>query len=209
MAFSNKEKVALQSIELLERRLRNLQFQIIGRDEISETPNSTKGKEQAVRSRLANMEEALEKLSAQHKPVNGLLQLYEKYPDIFPPTSPTDEYFFTESERLSVVTSSAILYSNTASRLRSLQDMPIPSAESSTTLISLNPRIAEVQQLQDSQAAEITQLRLRTAETLQRWYEIQVLAGGECWNEWEERVGEVEKRVRREETARARAANAA
>lgn len=85
--------------------------------------------------------------------------------------------------------------------------MPIPSAESSTSLIALNPRIAKVQQLQDSQAAEIAQLRLRTAETLQRWYEIQVLAGGDCWNEWEERVGEVEKRVRREETARAKSAN--
>ena len=129
------------------------------------------------------------------------------HPDIFPPTSPTDDSSFSESERLSIVTSSAILYSNTASRLRSLQDMPIPSAESSTSLIALNPRIAKVQQLQDSQAAEIAQLRLRTAETLQRWYEIQVLAGGDCWNEWEERVGEVEKRVRREETARAKSAN--
>ena len=231
MSSKSEETAALQSIELLERRLRNLQFQILGRDDISETFQElgpSKGKERAVKSRLANLEEALEKLSAQHNPVKDLLQLCEFLPqpfylehnrtngrsdgnhrDIFPPTSPLDDSSFSESERLSIVTSSAILYSNTASRLRSLQDMPIPSAESSTSLIALNPRIAKVRHLQDLQAAEIAQLRLRTAETLQRWYEIQVLAGGDCWNEWEERVGEVEKKVRREETARARAANAA
>jgi len=37
---------------------------------------------------------------------------------------------------------------------------------------------------------------------LQRWYELGVLSSGECWAEWDGRLMEVEKRVRRTENAR-------
>ncbi len=42
-------------------------------------------------------------------------------------------------------------------------------------------------------------LRGRSARAIQRWYELGVLGENECWTEWERRVMEVEKRVRREE----------
>ncbi len=42
-------------------------------------------------------------------------------------------------------------------------------------------------------------LRRRSAKAIQRWYELGVLGENECWTEWERRVMEVEKRVRREE----------
>ena len=42
-------------------------------------------------------------------------------------------------------------------------------------------------------------LRMRTAAVLQRWYEVNVLGGSECWSEWEGRLMEVEKTVRRRE----------
>lgn len=42
-------------------------------------------------------------------------------------------------------------------------------------------------------------LRTRSAKAIQRWYELGVLGESECWTEWEGRVVEVEKRVRREE----------
>ena len=42
-------------------------------------------------------------------------------------------------------------------------------------------------------------LRARSARAIQRWYELGVLGQSECWTEWEGRVMEVEKRVRREE----------
>ena len=85
-----------------------------------------------------------------------------------------------------------------------IQDMPIPPAESSAALIDLRPRLAKMELIQDSQAKELADLRLRSAAVLQRWYEVGVLGAGECWAEWEERVLNAEKSIRREETARAR-----
>ena len=45
----------------------------------------------------------------------------------------------------------------------------------------------------------MAELRRRSARAVQRWYEVGVLGGSECWTEWEGRVVEVEKSVRREE----------
>lgn len=42
-------------------------------------------------------------------------------------------------------------------------------------------------------------LRTRSARAVQRWYELGVLGESECWTEWEGRVTEVEKEVRRKE----------
>ena len=52
---------------------------------------------------------------------------------------------------------------------------------------------------QEEVERECNVLRVRTEEVLRRWVEVQVLGSGECWVEWEERVGEVEKGVRRRE----------
>lgn len=51
----------------------------------------------------------------------------------------------------------------------------------------------------------MAELRTRSARVIQRWYEVGVLGGSECWSEWEGRVVEVEKRVRREEGRMAKA----
>ena len=45
----------------------------------------------------------------------------------------------------------------------------------------------------------MAELRAKTASAIQRWYELRVLGESECWNEWEESLIAVEKRVRREE----------
>lgn len=45
----------------------------------------------------------------------------------------------------------------------------------------------------------MAELRARSARAIQRWYEVGVLGEGECWTEWEGRVVQVEKGVRREE----------
>ena len=95
----------------------------------------------------------------------------------------------------------ATLYATTASQLTFIQDVPIPPAEASASLISLHSRLARVKHLQNTQSSEIADLRLRTASLLQRWYEVGVLGGGECWTEWEDRVIAVEKAVRRNEAA--------
>ena len=55
---------------------------------------------------------------------------------------------------------------------------------------------------------EVAELRLRSAAVLQRVYELGVLGGGECWTEWDGRMGDVEKGVRREEGNQDREAKA-
>lgn len=60
--------------------------------------------------------------------------------------------------------------------------------------------------LQESQGRELAELRLRSASAMQRWYELSVLGGNECWTEWEGRMSIVEKRLRREEGYSAREA---
>lgn len=60
---------------------------------------------------------------------------------------------------------------------------------------------------QDEQAREISELRVRTARVLQRWYEVGVVGSGECWAEWEGRLEDVEREVRRREVIRERREN--
>jgi len=50
----------------------------------------------------------------------------------------------------------------------------------------------------------MSELRARSAEAIQRWYELGVLGESECWSEWEGRVMAVEMRVRREEGLKAK-----
>lgn len=71
-------------------------------------------------------------------------------------------------------------------------------------MIALRPRLAQIELLQESQAREMSELRARSAEAIQRWYELGVLGESECWSEWEGRVVGVEKRVRREEGMKAK-----
>jgi len=60
-----------------------------------------------------------------------------------------------------------------------------------------------VETLQNTQAREMAELRARSALAIQRWYELGILGESECWTEWEGRVIEVEKKVRRHEVHQA------
>lgn len=98
----------------------------------------------------------------------------------------------------------ATAFPETASRLASLNDLPVPDAQASARLIELLPRMERIAQVQDEQAAEVAKLRMRSARALQRWYEVGLVGGGECWAEWEGRLEEVEREVRRVEVVRDR-----
>lgn len=65
----------------------------------------------------------------------------------------------------------------------------------------------ELAQRQDEQGKVISELRVRTARALQRWYEIGLVGNGECWAEWEGRLEDVEREVRRGEVVRERRGN--
>lgn len=102
----------------------------------------------------------------------------------------------------SIVLSYASAFPETASRLTSLNDLPIPDAEASASLVELQPRLDRLAQVQEEQAKEVSELRTRSARVLQRWYEIGLVGGGECWVDWEGRLEEVDREVRREEVVR-------
>ena len=64
-----------------------------------------------------------------------------------------------------------------------------------------------VAQTQIEQAAAISELRIRTAQVLQRWYEVGLVGSGECWAEWEGRLEGVEREVRRREVIKEKREN--
>ena len=79
----------------------------------------------------------------------------------------------------------------------------MPSAESSASLIALQPRLDQLSLRQDAQAYEVADLRSRSAAVIERWYELGVVGKSECWTEWEGRLVDVEKKTRRKELHRA------
>lgn len=129
----------------------------------------------------------------------------DRFPDLFQTTPPnTLPETLTTQNLASIVLSYASAFPETASRLTSLNDLPIPDASTSAALIQLQPQIDRVAKGQEEQARVISELRVRTAKALQRWYEVGLVGSGECWAEWEGRLEDVEREVKREEVVRGR-----
>lgn len=144
--------------------------------------------------------------SLQTNPFNLILtqtQSDDRNPDLFQTTSlhQIPEGLTTQT-LASIVLSYATAFPETASRLTSLNDLPVPDAQSSAALINLQPQLDRLAQTQSEQAAEISELRVRTARVLQRWYDVGLVGSGECWAEWEGRLEDVEREVRRGEVVR-------
>lgn len=74
-------------------------------------------------------------------------------------------------------------------------------------MIELQPKLDRLAQTQAQQAESISELRVRTARVLQRWYEVGLVGSGECWAEWEGRLEDVEREVRRREVIKDRREN--
>ena len=130
------------------------------------------------------------------------------HPELFKGDSSVESPQLAIAEKLAVINANAPVFSTTASRLTSVEDSPIPSVDSSVSLVALSPRISRAQHRQRSQAEEFEALRSRSAALLQRWYEVDVLGSSECWSEWENRLMEIEKAVRRAERQAAQGAKA-
>ena len=94
-----------------------------------------------------------------------------------------------------MVLSHATLYSETASRLSSLQTLQIPSAEQSARLNDLVPSISETRQKQDELDKDVQDLRQRSARCLEWWVRVGVVGMGDLWEEWENRMLDIERRV--------------
>ncbi|KAG4031109.1 hypothetical protein MFRU_010g02340 [Monilinia fructicola] len=190
------DKTASETIDLLAARLRRIEHAVCGH--IDTTSITTSDVSISAYERLADLEHVLHGLASKSRVIQDLLKLHAKYPDLFQSIDP-DQLPTTldTSAVLSIILASASSYPSTASRLTSVLDMPIPSAELSAQLINLQPRIAKIEALQMSQNAELSALRQRTAAVLQRWYTVDVLRTGENWAELEERIQQVEQKVRK------------
>ncbi|KAL3486715.1 hypothetical protein BJX62DRAFT_241681 [Aspergillus germanicus] len=190
--------------------------------------------EETISRRLLHLESELERLRDKSAVARDVLGLYDRFPDLFkaPPSAPlpsdlnskasadndtttidlSSAHIPSEDPSLPLSSQAAIILSyttsfpETASRLTSLQDLPIPPATQSASLIDLQPRIDTLSKKQEEQAREVAELRVRTAKVLQRWYEVSVLGGGEVWGEWEGRIEGVERGVRRGEVNKEREA---
>ncbi|KAJ5191254.1 uncharacterized protein N7498_010239 [Penicillium cinerascens] len=205
------EAMAGATIELLEARLRRLSYLLTGATEwtgIPTTPEKPASHEETVSRRVARLERELEKLSRSVPAVRDVIQLHDRFPDLFqsPPARKIPDGLSTRTLS-SIVLSYATAFPETASRLTSLNDLPVPDAQSSAALIELQPKLDRLAQTQAQQAESISELRVRTARVLQRWYEVGLVGSGECWAEWEGRLEDVEREVRRREVIKERREN--
>jgi hypothetical protein len=108
-----------------------------------------------------------------------------------------------QATKEAIVLSSAPLYSSTASSLRSIQDTPVPDAETSARIIQTRPQVEKLQAAQHQQLETVAALKARTAAILQRWYSVDILQTGEFWAETESRLDKMDQKFRRMEAAKA------
>ncbi|KAJ5619304.1 hypothetical protein N7510_003288 [Penicillium lagena] len=208
--MADSDAIAGATIELLEARLRRLSYLLTGASDytgVPTTPDRPDSLDETVSRRVARLDRELEKLSRSVPAVRDVLQLHSRFPDLFQSTTSSSSSQeipegLSPQTLTSIILSYATAFPETASRLTSLNDLPIPDAESSASLIALQPQLDRLAHTQVEQAASISELRVRTARVLQRWYEVGVVGSGECWAEWEGRLEEVEREVRRREVVR-------
>ncbi|KAI9804388.1 MAG: hypothetical protein M1825_001286 [Sarcosagium campestre] len=218
-AASSPQETTLSTLSLLESRLCRLEYAVTGSGPLERAngvaappPDQTKiDASSTVAHRVAEMEKSLQRLASRSKPLGDILALHARHPDFFhsprdPSIPPTQ---LTTISLRAIVLASAPLYPTTASRLTSIVDTPIPSAESSAALMALAPRLARLELLQERQSRELAELRRRSAVALERHYEISILGIDRCMVEWDERVNVVEAGARRIEKAYAAVAAAA
>lgn len=189
------DETATQTIDLLEARLRRIEYVVHGQEYDHTGPEDHS---ESASARLERLDRALYGLTVKSKVIKDLLQLHSQYPEIFQSTtSPEVPTSLSLSTQQAIILASPSAYNLTASSLTSVMDVPVPSAESSIQLIQLKPRLAKAKLRQETQTKEISELRGNTARILQRWYTLHILGVGECWSDYERRVQELERGVRR------------
>lgn len=100
-------------------------------------------------------------------------------------------------------------YHTTAAQLTSLNDLPVPDSSFPAALIAQEPRIQRARERQEIQAQKIAHLRQQSVAFIGRWYELGMVAMGDCWGEWEARLLDTERTVRRAEATKRREDEAA
>lgn len=186
-------------IEQLEGRLQRIEYVVSGHLDKTILKDDTR----LASMRLRDLEQGLNQLISKSRVIQDLLKLNARHPDFFHSTEPREVPSSLDTvSKSSMVLAAASSFHQTASRLTSVNDTPLPTAELSTQLIEAAVRAARIEVLQESQSREIAALKQRSAAVLQWWYSVDILQVGESWADLEGRVEAVEQAVRRVNSAR-------
>jgi len=102
------------------------------------------------------------------------------------------------------VLATASTFYSAQSILSNLEGIKLEDASMLVPLVAMQESLAMAQARQRAQENEIGELRERTARLLARWHQDLVLTSGEQLADWEERLLDVERVIRRREVAQAR-----
>ncbi|KAK6007092.1 hypothetical protein QM012_006100 [Aureobasidium pullulans] len=190
---------AFHTLAALEQRLQRVRFLLYGTSTATDPdtnvePPADTTVTQSIASRLQDLQSSFNSLLSDNKPAQEIIALQSQHqhdsPDI------------TQDALATLVLSHAPSYQATAARLTSLQDLPLPDPSSSASLIHLLPRLQRAADRQENQQQTIAQLRHQSLALLARWYGSAIIGMDECWTEWEARLLDQEKLVRRAEADR-------
>lgn len=193
-----------QTLALLEARLRRISYALNGDNEL-EDASSPPPADSGAALRLRNLERQMQLVASRSPAAEQVLRLQSQHPELFNQAINAEHSnSLPLAPQAALVLSHAQLYSRISGQLQSLQDTGVPDASSAAKLRELQPRIEQAAARQAKQAEELAELRSRSADAVERWYETGVLGMGERWVEWEERMRDVEIVVRRLEGAKKR-----
>ena len=203
MAAPNETAAA--TLSMLEERLHRLDYAINGDVPPVDAKDEPKPTASAA-ARLRTLERTLKALTAKSHAVSDILQVHQKYPELFHTTDEkTVPNTLHPASLAQLILAHEHLYKTTSSQLSTLHDnSTIPDTAPLVKLIGLEPRIERVEAKQIEQAREFAELRLRSTRLLENWYKMGVLDMGEKWADWEERLRDCEILVRRKEAAKKR-----
>lgn len=199
------DNVPGHSLDSLEARLQRISYALNGDQELEDattTPNLADG---TAVSRLRKLELQMQTLASKSSTVDQVLKLQAQHPHLFTQANSVElPNTLSLPSQAALVLSHAQSYSKISGQLQSLQETSVPDPTSASKLRELQPRIDRAAARQEKQAAEVAELRSRSAAAVEKWYETGVLGMAEQWAEWEERMRDVEIVVRRLEAVKKR-----
>lgn len=198
-------ETAAQTLDILEERLGRVSYVLNGHTDGPEQPRASEQTDGTAMARLRTLERTLQSLQSKSPPVAEILHFHKAHPAVFDSAaSPTAASSILPSELAEIVLAHAPAFHATSTRLQELQDLSVPESAAYAKLVELQPRLQKAAARQDQQAAEVAELRARSARAVEQWYQMGVLDMSERWAEWEGRVRDVEILVRRNEAVKRR-----
>ena len=97
---------------------------------------------------------------------------------------------------------SSATFQSAQAKLSSLDGMKLENAADLVPMAAMLPELASIMAEHEAQEKEITELQQRSVMLLAKWYNNSVLEGNRRWADWEDRLLDVERVVRRREIAR-------